>query len=55
VLYVLAFAAGGPFTAEGGFAAFLAWLGCAVGAVGINTVVDHVAAVRAVPTIPSTE
>ena len=55
VLYALAVAAVGPFTPEGGFAAFLSWLGCAVGAVGINTVVDHVAAVRAVPTIHTTE
>lgn len=42
VLYVLAFAAVGPLTPDGGFVAFLSWLGCAVGAVGINATLDHV-------------
>jgi drug/metabolite transporter (DMT)-like permease len=55
LLYLLAFLAVGPFTPEGVFAAFLAWLGCAVGAVGINAAVEHVAAVRAAPAFPSTE
>jgi hypothetical protein len=54
-LYVFAFAATGPFTAEGGFAAFLAWLGCAVGAVGINATVDHVTEVREPAAFPSTD
>jgi hypothetical protein len=51
VLYVLAFAACGPFNAEGVFAAFLAWLGCAVGAIGINATVSHVDEVTR-PTLP---
>jgi hypothetical protein len=56
VVYILAFAAVGPFTPEAGFQAALAWLACAVGAVGINATVDHVVAVRAPsPAISSTE
>ncbi|HEY5276948.1 MAG TPA: hypothetical protein VIK38_10545 [Coriobacteriia bacterium] len=51
VLYILAFAAVGPFTPEGVFGALLAWLGCAVGAIGINAAVGHVDEVRN-PTLP---
>jgi hypothetical protein len=47
VLYLIAYAAVGARTPEGGFQAFLAWLGVAVAAVGINAAVDHVAAVKA--------
>jgi hypothetical protein len=46
VLYLATFAAAGDRTPEGGFQAFLAWLGVAVAAVGINAALDHVAAVK---------
>lgn len=42
VLYVLAYVAVGERSADGLFLAFLSWLGCAVGAVGINATLDHV-------------
>jgi hypothetical protein len=45
-LYVFAFVTIGPYTPEGGFVAFLAWLSASTSAVGINSTIDHVQAVR---------
>ena len=41
-LYGAGWAVVGPATAEGVFAAFLAWLTCGLAAVGINATWDHV-------------
>lgn len=48
VLYVFAYVAvvGANASAESAFAAFLAWCACATSAVGINSSLGHVRAVR---------
>lgn len=54
VLYGVAFGFAGDHTPTGAFVAFVAWLGCATAAVGVNSTIDHIAAVRATPT-PDTQ
>lgn len=45
VLYLVVWIAAGQMSPEGGFVAFLGWLGCAASAIGINSAIDHVARV----------